>query len=147
MNIDITYHHRHAFRLAVFTTYADLTRTDTSEGVRVDLKDLPTVRQLTADGMRALIEAKQLPVQPAPEPEAGIPRVGDLWKTRCGVIVAVVDVVPGEQPDTVVGFVVIPLTRATMLTQYDVDLDGRYTRRGAGEQHRLDLVQRKGRFL
>lgn len=147
MNVDVIYYHHRAFRLAVYPTYGELRRMDTEEGVRLNLVELHGARQLTADGMRALIEAKQLPVQPAPEPETGIPRVGDLWETRCGAIVALVDVVPGEEPDTAVGFAVTPLTRATVLTQYDVDLDGLYTRRGTGEQHRFDLVQRKGRFL
>lgn len=144
MNIDTQYFHTRAFRLTTYTTYAELYDLATNANVRVELKDLHTVRQLTADGMRALIEAKQLPVGPAPEPKTENPAIGDLWQNRRGVICAVAH---GFFPyDGKLRLTVVELNGSVPNT-YTVYADGAVERAGKGERHPLDLIRRTGSFL
>lgn len=147
MNIDIEYYHARAFRLTTFTTYAELYDLATDANVRVAPADLPTVRGLSADGMRALIEAGRLsvPLAPTDLQHAKEMAIGDIWLTRRGTYSAITY---GEYTpaDGRLRMTVVELYGRAP-TVYEVDHTGGFIGRGNGEHHPLDLVKRDRGFL
>ena len=126
MNVDVTYYHNNAYRLTVYTTYAELANLSTGAKRTFKPDSAPDVKRLDAEGMDVFINAGKEPKR--------LPMVGDIWRNRGGDTVAVYKRLPNTGR-----FMVLALTGHNTTGVYQVNPEGGWSRHE--EPSSMDLTQ------